>query len=457
MLPEVWCALEVTPENYRLRRDRTTDCPRNANCVNGPRMIDAIIVGAGAAGLMAARELRHAGKAVIILEAGKRCGGRVLTLPDTGAGVPVELGAEFIHGDAPETTRLLDEARLATVPVRGEHYRSDRGELSPQGPVWKRMRKVFRHLNPDRKHDRSFQDFLDEKPGGRRLKRERELARGFVQGYNGADASLISEKSIAQQGDPTEGAADARRVVNGYTALIDYMRRDLGDVIRFDARVRSIKWDEAQVCATDQAGNEYTARAIVVAVPLPILQDESIVFDPEIPALRKAAGQLAMGQVIRVNVVVKERFWDKKIDRLSFVHTPARPFNVWWTQSPLQAALITGWAGGPPAVELSHGGNVEDAAIAELARAFGSRRDRIENLIDSIHTHDWFADPNIGGAYSYVGIGGTYAPRVLARPINDTVYVAGEATDSESSGTVEGAIASGKRAARKIIRAAASA
>ena|SRR5687768_17985323 len=86
---------------------------------------DAIIVGAGTAGLMCARELRRAGKQVLVLEASPRVGGRILTLYGTNAGVPVELGAEFIHGDAPETRRLLDEARLATVPVLGEHYRSD--------------------------------------------------------------------------------------------------------------------------------------------------------------------------------------------------------------------------------------------------------------------------------------------------------------------------------------------
>src|SRR5687768_2126791 len=198
---------------------------------------DAIVVGAGAAGLMCARELRRTGKKVSVLEASPRVGGRILTLNDVNAGVPVELGAEFVHGEAPVTRRLLDEARLVAVPVLGEHYRSDRGEMSLQGPVWKRMKRVFRLLNKDRKHDRSFEDFLADKPGGPRLRNERELARGFVQGFNGAETRLISEKSIAEQGDPTEGAAEAARIVNGYGSLVEHLRRDVTDIIQLSTVV----------------------------------------------------------------------------------------------------------------------------------------------------------------------------------------------------------------------------
>ena len=80
------------------------------------------------------------------------------------------------------------------------------------------------------------------------------------------------------------------------------------------------------------------------------------------------------------------------------------------------------------------------------------RRSRVEKLAESIHWHDWSQDRNIRGAYSYVGVGGVDAPPVLARAIAGTLFFAGEATDPESSGTVEGALASGKRAARQVIK-----
>jgi monoamine oxidase len=412
-------------------------------------LIDAIIVGAGAAGLMAARELKRAGKQVLVLEASNRAGGHVMTLYDTTAGVPIELGAEFIHGDAPETTRLLDEARLVTVPVMGRHYRSDRGELSPIGQAWERIGRVFAHLNPKRKNDRSFQEFLDDKPGGARLSEERELARGFVQGFFAADTTLISEKSLAEEGDPTEGAAEARRIVNGYGALIDYLQRDIVDDIRFGVSVKRVIHGESDVRVIDNANKEHRARGVVVTVPLPMLQN-TIEIEPEIRTLRRAAHQLVMGTVTRVEVIVKERFWERKVDELAFVQSPKRPFNVWWTQHPLHAPVITGWAGGPPAVELSENGDVEGTAIKELTAVFGTPRRRVESLIDSIHTHDWMHDPFTRGAYSYAGVGGAYAARVLARSFG-RLHLAGEATDSGSSGTVEGALATGKRAARNVL------
>ncbi|HEX6575013.1 MAG TPA: NAD(P)/FAD-dependent oxidoreductase [Gemmatimonadaceae bacterium] len=414
-------------------------------------MTDAIIVGAGAAGLMAARVLTRAGKKVIVLEASNRIGGRVMTLEGTLAGIPVELGAEFIHGDAPETRKLLEEARLVTVPVTGDHYRSDDGELSPQGPVWKRMAKVFSYMNADRKIDRSFQDFLDDKPGGRSLARERQLAFGFVQGFNGADVRLISEKSLAEQGNPTEGAAEAARIVNGYSALIDFIARDVSNLIRRGSRVVRVAWSSDGVSATTEKGEAFEAPAIIITVPLPALQDDSIVFDPDIPAIRNAAQKLVMGHVAHVSVIVKERFWEKKVENVSFVHSPERPFNVWWTQNPLLAPLLVGWAGGPPARELMESANVEDVAMSELARTFATTRRRIEALVDSIHFHDWSNDPDIRGAYSYVGVGGGAAARTLARTFENRIYLAGEATESSSSGTVEGAISSGIRAAERLL------
>jgi monoamine oxidase len=416
-------------------------------------MSDVVVVGAGAAGLMAARELARAGKRVVVLEASHRVGGRVLTLFETRAGIPIELGAEFVHGDAPVTTKLLDEARLPTVPVYGQHVRSDGGELSPQGPVWKRMARVFAEMSHGRKTDRSFQDFIDERPGGARLARERELALGFVQGFYAADPTLISERSLAEQGNPTEGAATARRIVNGYASLIVHLEREVAGLVRLETAARRIEWDDGGVRVIDQGGTAHAGRAVVITVPLPMLQDGSVRLEPEVPSMRHAAERLVMGHVARVCVVVRERFWEEKADGLSFVHAPRRPITVWWTQHPIQAPVLVGWAGGPSALELTTSGAFEDVALDELARVFRLRRSRIDALVESVHWHNWSNDALVRGAYSYAGVGGVSAPRALARTIGGRVFMAGEATDAESGGTVEAALASGERAARAALRA----
>jgi monoamine oxidase len=418
-------------------------------------MHDVVVIGAGAAGLMAARELTRAGKRVVVLEGSHRAGGRVLTLFETRAGVPIELGAEFVHGDAPTTTRLLDEARLATVPVVGEHVRSDDGELAPQGPIWARMARVFAHMSKRRKADRSFQDFLDTRPGGARLARDRELADAFVRGFDGADPTLISERSLAEQGSPTEGAATARRIVQGYAALIVHLEREVAGRVRLRTVATRIEWDDAGVRVVDAAGAAHAARAVVVAVPLPALQDDTLRIEPEIPALRRAAKQLVMGHVARVCVVVRERFWEPKTRELAFVHAPRRGLTVWWTQHPLRAPMLVGWAGGPGAQALTKQNTIEDVALTELAHVFRMRRARAESLVESIHWHDWSSDPMVRGAYSYIGVGGVAAPRTLARSVGGRVFVAGEATDAASGGTVEAALVSGERAARAVLRALA--
>ncbi|HKO17039.1 MAG TPA: NAD(P)/FAD-dependent oxidoreductase [Gemmatimonadaceae bacterium] len=414
-------------------------------------MTDAIVVGAGAAGLMVARELQRAGSSVILLEGGARVGGRILTVYDPRSGMPMELGAEFIHGDAVETTRLLEEAGLVTVPVAGLPYRSHRGRLAPAGATWTRMSRVFELIDPHRPVDRSFQAFLDERPGGPRLRKERELARWFVQGFDGADTTRISAQSLAGA-DPNETAMAARRIVRGYAALVEHLARELAGRIRLRTWVERIVWSEAGARVFDRSGTEHRARTVVLAVPLPMLQGGAIRLEPEVPALRHTAHQLVMGHAIRAVVVVRKRFWEKETDDVSYLFTPGRQLNVWWTQHPLQAPMIVGWAGGPPATALSRRGDIEAVAAAELARAFGVRRRRIEALIDAIHTHDWARDPHTLGAYSYAGVGGANAPQRLARPVGGTLFVAGEASEAKNGGTVEAALVSGKRAARQVLR-----
>jgi monoamine oxidase len=117
--------------------------------------------------------------------------------------------------------------------------------------------------------------------------------------------------------------------------------------------------------------------------------------------------------------------------------------------------MLVGWAGGPPADALAGRGTdaIIDAAISALAKGLRMPRRRVASLVVGGWTHDWRSDPHARGAYSYVRVGGLGSGRRLARPVEGTLFFAGEATEEDLSGTVEGALASGLRAARQVDKA----
>jgi monoamine oxidase len=430
--------------------------------------MDAIIVGAGAAGLAAAAALDRAGADFVVLEARARVGGRVWTLRHDATPLAIELGAEFVHGAAQRTERLAAAAGHVVADIAGDDFRARDGRFTPLDDFFPRVGKVLRLLDAEREPDRSFGEFLRARRGGKRLARERTLARSFVQGFHAADIERIGERSLARTPNPGDDASAARhgRLVAGYGPLLAHVAAGVADRIRFGSVVERIVWRPGSV-TVHAARETLEARATIVTVPLPLLQARALAIEPEPPALRRALDGLIMGSVVRVTFVFRERFWEGDfvpaaaagatgrriaLDRLGFLHTPHAPFNIWWTAHPLRAPLITGWAGGPAARRLAAAGDVEGAAIRTLARALGVTPRRLENRIDATFTHDWDADPFSRGAYAYAAVGGESAAAALARPVRRTLYLAGEATSARDGGTVEGALESGERAARQVVR-----
>ena len=425
---------------------------------------EVAIVGAGAAGLAAARALRALGHDVVVIEARNRIGGRVLTRRVPGFALPIELGAEFIHGDAPATMRLLDQAALAACAVCGPQRRASGGRVQPAHPG-EAVDRVLGRIDPSRP-DESFARFLARRPGGRAGARDRAEARRFVQGFHAADIRRIGVHGIAPDEDapPSEQALHVSRVVEGYGALMAWLAR--GTRVQMRTAVDTIAWRRARAELSlrtgTRGGARLAARAVIVAVPLGVLQTPpgahgAIRLVPDPAALRAPVAGLAMGSVTRLVVGFRELPWRRlpvaaRLEDVSFIHTPAGPFNVWWTMHPMHPPLAVAWSGGPPAAALAERPRADllDIAIAQLAAALDVPRRRIATHVQHTWVHDWQHDPFARGAYSYARVGGSDAARALSRPIAGTLFVAGEHTDAEASGTVEGAIASGLRAARQV-------
>jgi monoamine oxidase len=271
------------------------------------------------------------------------------------------------------------------------------------------------------------------------------------------------------EGERASGEIDGERqfrAADGYGRLIDWLAQECaarGVAIRLQAIVRSVEWRKGRVAAhVETAGSEEAleAGAAVVTVPRGVLQAGGIRFDPEIAAQREAARRMVVGPVVRVTLQCKEQFWEDglpaagsgKLAELSFLHAREEAFPTWWTQYPLQANLITGWAGGPAATRLAGLGDADltAAAIDSLARVTGLTPAELARIVERFYHHDWQKDPFARGAYSYVPAGALAAINALAEPCEQTLFFAGEATDTSGhTGTVHGAIASGLRAARQ--------
>jgi len=420
---------------------------------------DVIVVGAGAAGLEAARQLRAHGRSVLVLEARDRIGGRVLTHHDPRIPLPLELGAEFIHGDAPITTALLNEAGLSSIDVSGAHGEAHRGtvrRVAEELSVDRVLRRIDTHAQ-----DETVAEFLAHRPGGRTLEKERGRTRRFIEGFHAADVTRISAQSIAPEpGESgTEMAAHIGRPTQGYDALMTWLARDLGSSLRLDHPVRGIAWGDRKVSVEvrGRSKRRFTARAVVVTVPIGVLQAAAtsaggIAFDPEPRGMRRAIAGIEMGRVVRVVVWFRSFPWDDG-SRFQFIHLHDGPFQVLWTAHPVRYPVAVLWCGGPAAAAISGAsrGEIRKLVDHQLAAAFGMKPQRIRATLRALWWHDWSVDPYSRGAYSYVRAGAKDPGRTLSRPEGRTLFFAGEAA-GDNTGTVEAALESGRRAARQVDR-----
>ena len=413
-----------------------------------PLEAEVVVVGAGAAGLAAADRLSRAGRDVLVLEARERVGGRCFTRRMAGLDMPVELGAEFIHGEARTTHRLLRAAGVRAVESGREQRALEGGRLRRADGFAEAQRAVRGAVLDE---DISFKRFLDARNLPAKTK---ALATLMVQGFDAADPAKVSARSIIDEwGEGGELGDSQPRPQAGYGPVFDWLARSLvarGVSIRLQRAVQRIEWRRGAVLVRGRfLGEPFAVRArrVVVTLPLGILQEKNRFF-PAISAKNEALKQLASGPVIRVAMRFDRQFWASRAPGVSFFHNPKAPFPTFWTPLPMRVPLLTAWAGGPRAERLT--GASERKLIGHaLASVRSIFRDAPEPA--QAYVQDWAQDPFARLGYSYVLVGGESGRAELARPVADTLFFAGEATEAEEPGTVAGALKSGARAAREIL------
>jgi monoamine oxidase len=414
-----------------------------------------LIVGAGAAGLAAAERLSKDGMEVIILEARERPGGRIYTVQPQGTNVPIELGAEFVHGSKNTTWELIRAAKLKTVQLQDQHWQVIRGEWKKDSEFWNELSELTESIAPN-VSDEDFQSLLnrthdlDEKT--------KWLAKEYVEGFHAADADRMSIHALKRAEDAAEKEGGTRqfRMAKGYADLIGWLVAQLAQAnvrVLHNTIVKTIRWEpgHAEADAQTPGGLKkvYRGDAVVVTVPLGVLKAKEIVFDPELADKEEAINGLEMGSVVKVILQFRSQFWPR--GNFGFAHSDEKWFPTWWTDE--RAPILTGWVGGPRVERLSKEGRdaIEVEAIGALARLLKIEAKKAEAFLVENFTHDWVNDRFSRGAYSYAPVGMVEMSNRLAAPVADTIYFAGEATDGcGNQGTVHGALASGRRAGEQV-------
>ncbi len=432
---------------------------------SGP--FDVAVIGAGAAGLAAAQRIGAAGLSVVVLEARDRVGGRIHTLRLPGWAVPIEAGAEFIHGEAAEIRNLVQAAGM-TIDMTGDAaWGFFDGRLEPLqfDDSWK---DVFARLEKHANDNLSFAAFLREHCADLPAA-EIRMATGYVEGFNAADSRDISSQWLleADRASGAGGDAGSQRIPAGYdgilSSLAEALRPPLAD-LRLGRVVKEIRWREGaltlDIVSPDGASLETVdAACAVITLPLGVLSMPAetiggVRFEPDIQEQRAAWAKLRMGPVVKAALHFPRKFWiDATLESLSFLHVPEGDFPTFWVVPAEEAGILVAWAGGPAAERLTGQPHSEiiGRAVDELARVFNRSAAALAESLVGWHVADWPTDPFSRGAYSYVAVGGIEAGRQLSQPVAETLFFAGEATHSILNGTVAGALASGYRAAEQVI------
>src|SRR6266496_1116011 len=390
---------------------------------------DVLILGAGAAGLSAAVDLARAGLKVEILEARDRIGGRIFTQHDPTLNHAIELGAEFVHGLAPEIWLPLRQNNLNVTEVEGDLWCSVDGKLR-KCDFFEQADKILAAMDDD-SPDESFLDFLNRRFPGDDHANAKQWATGYVSGFNAADPAETSVHWLVHNRHAEEQIEGDRafRITGGYGKLLEIFLQELPHSesstkvnhggagvparapVRLNTIVREIHWRPGSVeinAQTAQGDTTFTAPRVLLTLPLGVLQATraSVSFEPSLPEEKRIALQkLAMGKVIRVTLCFRERFWqkikspeeNKTLSNLSFLFSHDSHddlFPTWWRQMPEHIPIITGWAPAKSAECLAGmtEGRVIDKALETLSNLLHVGKPHVQSQLVAAYYHDWESD-----------------------------------------------------------------
>jgi monoamine oxidase len=419
------------------------------------KLYDVLVIGGGPCGLMAASILAKKGKITGVIEAKQRLGGRIHSFSGGGFSEPVEMGAEFIHGDLPFTTEIFKKKNTSTYKVTGEMWNYFGNaffeeDLFEQGDE---IKKIYDALESDI----PVSDFVELHLNKKKYDLLKSSIIKYVQGYHAADPSKASSRELLK--DFFTGEENDFRIKGSYSTLIAHLKETIdagnGDII-LSAPVIEIEQKEGYIIVKT-LHDEYYASQVMVTISLGCLQKEIIKFTPSLPQVSLAANQLGFGAVIKFVFEFSTPFWikarNKDLSKMLFVFSE-QEVPTWWTQYPEQKNILTGWLAGPAAFSKSVLSEEEliDQAFQSIAEIFDQPLGFIRQQCRAKAIANWVSDPFTNGGYSYEVVNSETAKTILMTPVNNRIFFAGEALQIGSElGTVEAALKSGKETALRLV------
>ena len=406
-------------------------------------MLDAIVIGAGVAGLAAARELQRRGASVVVLEATRRIGGRVRTLRLPGED-PVELGAQVVHGagralDAVRAAGLrverLDETPELVFGVGGRAYAARELLASGLRPPWALDAELARGDLPDTP--------LAELLALRGLTRfELELALEWERQVWGADAAELSAAGVGRL-TRAASAPGEHVVVDGFDGLAVHLAEPLD--VRLGCPARTLRCSPGRV-DVEGDGVALQARSAVVAVPPTVVAGGGLRFDPPLAA-GKASAARALRQACASTVAVHMTHPAPR----SMTGLVVGELGGFW-RARADCRVLVGSLKGPPAMRVAQAADA-DLVVRLTGPLFPWLR---AGGVEQVEVARWHAEPHLLGGPAYPGLGVSDAAQAWRAPLRGALFFAGEATCLDAQPPrVDAALASGTRAAEQALEALA--